>query len=249
MIVRPHPAGWRISLHPAHGLLAAELYRRLPPDPQGVPRTATFVAVADHDDHQLDFETGHYLTAAGAPQDFTFMAMDDEQRSRQAEALLEGVRRKSRWIGRLVGRHYRFLYEGQDVDKRLAKVLADIDAFESHTRIEDGEPDAAQLETTYGRMRFCDRLSLILCGEELPALGRRVEINDGLGSASFAWQDPETEVVHVDPWPFVEESFGVAVESYVLEQLSFASSAALGKALATARPEVRHWRLETFAPK
>ncbi len=242
MIVRPHSRGWRITLHPAHGLLAAELYRQLPPDAPGVPPTATLIAVADHDDHQLDFRRGHYLTAAGAPQDFAFMAMDDEQRSLQAEALLEGVRRKRRWVGRLIGRHYRFLYEGQDVDARLAAVLRDIDTFESSSD-PDGEPDAAQLDETYGRMRFCDRLSLVLCGEELPAMGREVEINDGLGAHTYAKQDAESGVVIVRPWPFARHSFEVSVESYLLEQLSFESSVELGDVLAEARVEVRTWRL------
>ncbi len=242
MIVRPHPAGWRLTLHPAHGLLAAKLYRQLPPEAPGVPPTATLIAVADHDDHQLDFARGHYLTAAGAPQDFAFMAMDDEQRSLQAEALLEGARRKSRWVGRLIGRHYRFLYEGQDVDGRLAAVLADIEAFEARAAA-DAEPDAAALDLTYGRMRFCDRLSLILCGEELPALGREVEINDGLGEHAYAKQDQEGGVVRVRPWPFAREAFEVSVESYVVAQLSFENSAALGEVLAKAEPEVRRWRL------
>ena len=242
MIVRPHPRGWRVTLHPAHGLLAAELYVRLPPDAPGVPALPTLLAVADHDDHQLDFARGHYLTEAGAPQDFTFMAMDDDQRSRQAEALLRAARRKHRWTARLIGRHYRTLYDGQDVDARLRHVLDDIARFEALADPR-ADPSADCLEATYGRMLFCDRVSLMLAGDEAPAVGRAIEVNAALGYAVALRQNPDSAVVTLDPWPFHESAFEVGIESYVLEQLRFDDSAALGEAFAKTHPEWRTWAL------
>ena len=242
MIVRPHPAGWQITLHPAHGLLAAELYTHLPPDPPPVPRLATLVAVAQHDDHQLDFSRGHYLTDAGAPKDFTLMELNDDFRSTQAMELVTEMRRKHRWAARLLGRHLHFLYDEQPVDQRLKQLLLDVDAFEARSNT-DLDPAAAHLEHVYERMSFVDRLSLVLAGDEVPAMGRSLELSPLSAKPTFIRQADHAELLHITPWPFVENQITVGVEVYVLEQLQFDSSAALGDAIANTHPNWRSWTL------
>ncbi|NJB84970.1 hypothetical protein GGR26_000715 [Lewinella marina] len=243
MLVRPHPEGWRITLHPAHGLLAADIYSHLPSvAPPGLS-LPTLLAVAQHDDHQVDFSSGDYLTDRGAPKDFTLLRMDEAQRSEQAEALLEDAYRKHLWTGLLIGRHYEHLYKGESVDARLKKLLKGIVVKRKQVLQQRGWP-AELLETVYGRMRFCDRLSLILCGEELPAQGRRLEVNDGLGEPTFVCQDPETEELKLAPWCLAEAEATVSVESYVLDQLTYTSGSALGAALAKGLPEVREWKFK-----
>ena len=240
MIVRPHPAGWRITLHPAHGLLAAALYTQLRNQATPALHLPSLLAVGQHDDHQLDFSRGNYLTAGGAPQDFTLMTMDDAQRSLQAEQLLEEAYRKHAWTYLLIGKHYEFLYQGQEVDERLRTLLADLPR--RRTAILEGRGwDAEELDRTYDRMRFCDRLSLILCGEEVPTMGRALEINAALGEAHFVRELPDQEQLTVRPWPFVADRFTVRSESFVLEQLTFADSQSLGATLADTTAEERSW--------
>ncbi|THH41832.1 DUF3891 family protein [Neolewinella litorea] len=240
MLVRPHPDGWRITLHPAHGLLAADLYTHLPRVVPPALALPTLLAVAQHDDHQIDFSSGDYLTERGAPKDFTLLRMNESQRSEQAEHLLADAYRKHLWTGLVIGRHYEYLYDGEAVDARLKKLLRRIADKRKKVLKARGWP-AELLETTYGRLRFCDRLSLILCGEELPAVGRRLEVNEGLGEATFVNQHPETDEINLTPWCFAEDRVKVSVESYVLDKLTFSSGKALGEALAGTLPELREW--------
>ena len=241
MIVRPHPAGWRITLHAAHGLLAAALYTQLEERLPVALRLPTLLAVAQHDDHQLDFTEGDYLTAGGAPKDFTQLAMDDAQRSLQASRLLQEAYRKHAWTYLLIGKHYTFLYREQAVDKRLRELLLQIED-RSKQLLQERSWKARELERTYQRMRFCDRLSLILCGEEVPAMGRELEINDALGKPHYVKQFAETDSLSVRPWPFAGDSFEVRGESFVLPELVYDDSRALGRRLAEAVAEERCWK-------
>lgn len=243
MIVRPHPSGWRITLHPAHGLLAAALYTQLEERLPAALRLPTLLAVAQHDDHQLDFREADYLTEGGAPKDFTLLAMDDAQRSLQADRLLQEAYRKHAWTYLLIGKHYTFLYREQAVDTRLNALLTRIEE-RSQQLLKDRKWKARELERTYQRMRFCDRLSLILCGEEVPAMGRELEINDALGKPHYVRQSAETDTLSVRPWPFAGDSFEVRGESFVLPELVYDDSAALGERLAAAVAEERCWRFE-----
>ena len=249
MLVRPHPAGWRIVFHPAHGLLASSLYRQLEntlPEDLHLP---TLLAVAQHDDHQLDFNSGNYLTERGAPKDFTLMAMDDAQRSLQAEGLLEDAYRKHAWTYLLIGRHYEFLYDGQKVDERLQTLLTDIRARRD-TLLKARNWDREQLELAYGYLRFCDRLSLILCGEDVPTGGRQLEINDALGETAFLRRETEDgSCLSVTPWPFTATEFTVEVECFMLDRLSFPTSEALGETLSSATAEVQRWALGETTPQ
>ena len=240
MLVRPHPTGWRITLHPAHGMLAASLFQQLERTLPQELLLPSLLAVAEHDDHQLDFAEGNYLTERGAPKDFALMEMKDGQRSLQAENLLREAYRKHTWTYLLIGKHYEFLYAGQEVDERLHGLLQAI-LTKRDELLKSRGWKLKSLEVAYGYLRFCDRLSLILCGDEVPTLGRKVEINDALGRPHYVCQDPQTGILTVNPWPFAEERFVVRSESFVLEELVYASSEALGQALATAVAKERSW--------
>ena len=239
MIVRPHPAGWRVSLHPAHGLLAAELYQHLAGTPDAAPGLPTLLAVADHDDHQLDFTESNYLTELGAPKDFTLLAPNDRQRSLQLERLLTTTYRKHLWTYLLIGKHYEFLYDGQPVDTHLKTTLKEIATQRKKILAARNEWSADLLERTYAGMRFCDRLSLLLYGDDVPTLGRAIEINDALGAPAMLCQEPKSGHLHVTPWPFMRKRFTVTVFPYVLPHLRFNSSEALGEAIASAIPEAQ----------
>lgn len=241
MIVRPHPKGWKICLHPAHGVLAARLFEQLHDPPEGDLALPSLLAVAEHDDHQLDFNTGDYLTEAGAPVDFTLIATSDKQRSIQSEQLLKEAYRKHAWTYLLIGMHYEYLYAGQEVDKRLQLILEDVKGKRKEI-LHRRSWTADLLDRTYGQLRFCDRLSLLLCGNDIPALGRAVEINDGLGEPAFLTQDPETQLLNIDPWPFALTAFTVSAECFLLTRLSFPSSKVLGEAVGSAVASAVSWQ-------
>jgi hypothetical protein len=89
-----------------------------------------------------------------------------------------------------------------------------------------------------------------LCRQELPEMGREVEIYpDPLGSgahrpAHFVSQSagPGTPAV-VRPWPFATPQLAVSVEAQQLHQLQFKDDAELAAALRAAPIEMLRWEL------
>ena len=97
----------------------------------------------------------------------------------------------------------------------------------------------------YDLLHWCDRLSLILCRQEIPEMGRAVEIYHGPGGGpTHSLAQPEASgPVLIKPWPFREKAFSVSVEASVLNQLQFKDDAELAEALRAAPIETLRWEL------
>ncbi|AHJ99554.1 DUF3891 family protein [Hymenobacter swuensis] len=240
MIVNHTPVGWQIIYQQAHALLAAQLLYQWPaflPTDQWVGLLA---AAAQHDDEQADW-TGHYgLTPAGAPANFTMKEFSLEQATR----LMGAARFQGRWRSLLTSMHMSTLYEslrGQkaEIDVFLDEQLASQKTWRRELKIRKAEADQS-----YTLLHWCDRLSLILCRQELPEMGRALEIYHGPhGHRHKVVRPEETGPVQVQPWPFREPHFTVSVEASILHQLQFASDAELAAALREAPIETLRWEL------
>ncbi len=101
----------------------------------------------------------------------------------------------------------------------------------------------ADLRHAYDTLHWCDRCSLILCGDEVPAMNRKLEIitTDAGVSYDIFCNDG---LIGVDPWPFVNSEFSVGVDVYNLTQLEFADDAELNSALDECVPEYRTWQFK-----
>jgi Protein of unknown function (DUF3891) len=98
------------------------------------------------------------------------------------------------------------------------------------------------LEDTYELLGWCDRASLILCQNALPAMHRHLEISPCRdGTRSEIWLG-DSKVVHVEPWPFVEDRFTVSCEVRLVPQLHFSNDRELEKRLLAAATENRQWQ-------
>jgi len=102
----------------------------------------------------------------------------------------------------------------------------------------------------YDLLHWCDRLSLILCRNELPEMGRAVEIYpDPLGTGHRAPHlvrqpaGPGTAVV-ITPWPFTAKELIITVESQELHQLQFHDDAELSAALHHSAINTLSWTLQ-----
>ncbi|PHM06195.1 DUF3891 family protein, partial [Nostoc sp. 'Peltigera malacea cyanobiont' DB3992] len=87
----------------------------------------------------------------------------------------------------------------------------------------------------------CDRLSLILCQQELPDDERFLEISKGPEGERYDIMQRSDNLVVVKPWPFEDDKFTVNVEACDLSQVKFQSSNALTKALQEAPIKVLEW--------
>lgn len=240
MIVNHTPAGWQIIYQQAHALLAAQLLHQWPPFLPPDQWVGLLAAAAQHDDEQADW-TGHYgLTPAGAPANFTMKEFSLEQATR----LMHAARFQGRWRSLLTSLHLSTLYEslrGQqaETDAFLDEQLAHQKTWRRELKLKKAQTDQA-----YALLHWCDRFSLILCRQELPEMGRALEIYRGPDGHRHEVRRPtEDGPVQVQPWPFREAQFSVSVEASVLHQLQFAHDAELAEALREAPIETLRWEL------
>jgi Protein of unknown function (DUF3891) len=164
-------------------------------------------------------------------------------------------------VALLTSMHVYELYKSkQGSSKELEVFLAELKNNQKRWRKSLGLSDK-QAKADYALMLWCDRCSLILCQDEIPASERRLEVQRGpTGTHHFLWQR-EDKTLGVEDWPFEDDSsknssskngsskndssknneFSVSVEVHQLKQLRFESEAELRKVLREAEIEFRSW--------
>jgi len=240
MLVRSVDQGWEVIFQTTHGLLAQNIARALE-DARALPYWfETQVAIGLHDDLHQVFEKGgrEYVTEAGAPRDFTLVPINAEERVVEMQDRIDEAFRKHSWLGVMQSKHADCLYRGEDTSAAMQHML-DIESTRRETVLKRLEVDAARVQETYDWMHFCDRLSLILCGNDVPAMHRQLEIiTNALGTRFDIWQD-DGACLRISPWPFTAACVELAVEYRTLHQLSYADDAELGEALNACPVELR----------
>ncbi len=242
MIVTNVEQGWEIIFQPAHGLLAGFLAENFAVNYQTKYWFETKVAITAHDDSKIAFQPGkrNYVTDAGAPKDFTLVSMSARERFIEFRDRLKNAYRKHRWIGLLKSTHADFLYSSQSVSKSLQQLL---DQEQEHRKLltRHLKMKKTDLSQAYEAMHWCDRCSLILCQNKLPAMQRRLEIlTTSDGERSEIWKR-EDETIGIDPWRFTENEFEVSVEVHMLKQLAYENDEELEAALNDCQLQVRCW--------
>ena len=237
MIVNATPNGWEIIYHRAHALLAAQLagqWRRKNAPPR---LYETLAAISHHDDLEKEWEE-KILTEAGAPMDFMLNPVIDVEKMAN---LVNNARYRGRWVALLISKHMSRLNEPSrgkmpELDQFLDEQLEKQKVWRKELGIEKEDVDAA-----YAFMQWCDRLSLILCQQELPADERWLEISKGPDDERYDIMQRSDSLVTVKPWPFEDEKFTVNIEACDITQLKFQSSAELSQALQEAPIKVLEW--------
>ncbi|MHA6246343.1 DUF3891 family protein [Pontibacter sp. CAU 1760] len=236
MIVNAIPEGWEIIYQQAHGVLAAQLAHHLKPELRCPHWVETLVAIANHDNRQKTWRGKDGLTPAGAPADFTLQPTTLEQ----AQDLMQSVRFQSRWVALLTSMHMSFLYEALREKQKNAVAFLDEQVQLQQSCRKSLGITKQEANRAYAIMQWCDRLSLILCRQEVPADGRALEITVGPDGQTYFIKQQEEEL-HVEPWPFATEKVQVQVEYRTLTQLHFKDDAELTKALHQVEAKYREW--------
>ncbi|MEH2324295.1 MAG: DUF3891 family protein [Nostoc sp.] len=241
MIVNATPNGWEVIYHRAHALLAAQLGGHWRRKDAPARLYETIAAISHHDDLEKEWEED-ILTEAGAPLDFTLATKKDAEIgiSKLAD-LVNNARYRGRWVALLISMHISRLNEPSrgefpELDTILDEQLQNQQRWRKELGIEKEEVDAA-----YAFMQWCDRLSLILCQQELPEDQRFLEISKGPEGQRYDIMQRSDNLVVVKPWPFQDEKFTVNVEACDLSQVKFESSAKLAQALQEAPIKVLEW--------
>ena len=228
MIVNLTDDGWEIIYHRAHALLAAQIagYWDTPDDTSRL--VDTIAAIAHHDDLEREWQGG-YLTKAGAPLDFTLGGEDLSVAPLYEH--IENALYRGRWVALLVSMHMSFLSEGKrgempELDKFLDKQIELRQTWRESLGISE-----ANAEKTYAKMQCCDRLSLILCQQQIPDGERWLEIAKGPTGEQHDIIQRGDKTLTVKPWPFTEEKFTVRVDAAHLTQMKFESNEEFIKSL------------------
>lgn len=244
MIVRNSSEGWHIIYQAAHGILAGKLANELLVKLRPLHWMETLTAIIEHDDQQLNFKEKSYLNDLGMPVDFTEDHQTEEQILERARRILDKAAHKSKWTAMLVSLHIDFLYNREEyLDEKLREFFASQEKarkeYYAYYNIEAEEAGQA-----YDVLRFCDRCSLILCKDEVPAFGRSVEINKTIQKKEYMLHQNKDHSITVKPWCFEKKEFEISVEEQLLKKASFKDDAEFHESLLQAETKTRSWKFK-----
>lgn len=237
MIVNLTANGWEIIYHRAHALLAAKIAGHWPK--KNIPERfyETIAAISQHDDLEKEWEEDS-LSEVGTPLDFTLEKKSSEEKLIKS---IEAALYKGRWVALMTSKHFSFLHQSQretseEWNKFLDELLDQQKQWQEELAVSE-----EKVEECYTFMRWCDRLSLILCQQKLPANQRALEITKGPSGKLYNIKLNNDGYLQVMPWPFEEKKFTVDVEVHYLSQVTFSDNQALNTALKQAPTKFKEW--------
>lgn len=244
MIVRNSTEGWHIIYQAAHGILAGKLANELLLKLRPLQWMETLTAIIEHDDQQLTFKEKSYLNDLGMPVDFTEDHQTEDQIMERAYRILNKASHKSKWTAMLVSLHIDFLYNREEyISEKLKKFFA----LQEKARKEYYTYYNITIEKAgeaYDVLRFCDRCSLILCKDEVPAFGRSIEINKTIKKKKYMLRQNKDHSITVEPWCFEKKEFDISVEEHLLKKASFKDDAEFHESLLQAETKIRSWKFK-----
>lgn len=256
--------GWRLVTQPAHawmaGTLAAAWGGALPP-PE--PRDAVLVATRLHDIGWDDLDAAPRLNDDGEPAGF--LQTTAAETIAVWERAVDTVGLISPYAALLVSRHAALIFQRR-IDRggdspadraqlaraatahearraALRHLLAGRAAYGAHL-----SPEA--LAAAYRWLRACDRLSLAVLTDDVPAAGtiEGLPASRPGESVTLAYRRRGPVTLAVDPWPFRAPRLALAVDARMVPQQQFADSASWERAIAAAPWQHVAIRVEPDAP-
>ncbi|RYC70245.1 MULTISPECIES: DUF3891 family protein [Spirosoma] len=237
MIVTQTDEGWRIINQQAHGLLAVQAAMHWQDAKRPIYWVETLIALTEHDDGQDPWQGRNHLTTAGAPLHFQILQYSVDQ----CRSMIQIGLQKSRWNALMLSMHTSFLYEPKrGTDAALDEFLdQQVDNQKKWRRQCGASKDEARY--AYDFVQWCDALSLVLCLDQVPPEGRRLEVSVGPDGVSYYISQRPDESLCLDPWPFDQPELTVHVETFPLKQLVFSSDEELYNAIQDAPVAVKTW--------
>lgn len=239
MIVNAVEEGWEIIFQRAHGLLAAKIADKLAtglrPDPTYWIETLT--AIAEHDDGQQTWNGKNHVTDKGAPLDFSYHDPDLEQ----ARKVVANGAYKSQWIALLTSMHTYYLYKpsaGKDQDVKI--FLEEQEDYQKRLR-RHLKMNKQEAEAAYTFMRWCDEFSLVLCRNQTPPQGRKLETG-ALPQDMPRFISAQENFYTVTPWCFEEDEFELFTEACYLPKLSYKNDNELLEQILNSKVQIKSWR-------
>lgn len=244
MIVNKSIKGIHIIFHEAHGLLAGKIANEIAHEYRPIHWFETLIAVCEHDDRQLNFKEKDYLSDIGVPLDFTEESSTVSEVLVRMKRILKSAGNKSLWVKLLISYHLEFIYSHlMGESKKIKNFFLREEKVRRHI-LKQFKISDKQARIYYEFLRFCDRLSLILCNDEAPDAGRLLEINTSINGETYFISKTENDELIIKPWIFTTHTFELSVEERILKDTQFKSAAEFESVLINTTPEFKKWVLK-----
>lgn len=239
MIVNYKEGGWEIITQRAHGILAAQLAMHWKLEDRPGRWMETLLAIAEHDDAEVELEGENLLTSQGGPLNFSMRNFEPEHCERLSKFSIT----KSRYIALLTSMHMEFLYKKEEkINEQVKKFLQQQRKLQEKWRTEL-QIDKEAAEKIYSFLEWCDAFSLLICQNQLQPEHRSIEISRGPQGNKNQLYQVEADKLTIDPWPFEPSSFKVYFESRLISQLQFKDPAEFREAFHKAKVNETAWEL------
>lgn len=247
MIVNKSIEGIHIIFHEAHGLLAGKIANEIASKYRPIHWFETLIAICEHDDRQLNFSEKDYLSDIGVPLDFTEEKSTISDILMRMKRILKAATNKSMWTNLLISYHLEFIYSHLTADSKQLKIFF-VDEKKSRQHVlKQFKISDKKARMYYEFLRFCDRLSLILCKNEVPDANRLLEINTSINGETFFIKKTENNELIITPWIFNSSQFELSVEERILKETRFTSSNQFETVLMQANPNIKKWVIKKEA--
>ncbi|AEL26632.1 DUF3891 family protein [Cyclobacterium marinum] len=243
MIVNKSIVGLHIILHEAHGMLAGKIANEIKEVYRPIHWFETLIAISEHDDRQLDLNEKEYLSDLGVPMDFTEENYQVDEVVERMKRILRTSENKSQWIKLLISYHLEFIYGPLKKKSKRISAFFQQQASERKTILKHFGLPNKKAKEYHEFLRFCDRLSLILCKDETPELERLLEINTSIGEETFFIKKTDDERLIISPWIFKKDKFELSIEERVLKETQFSSKENFKESLLKTKPQTKKWIL------
>jgi hypothetical protein len=217
MIVNYTDSGWEVITQRAHGLLAAQIAAQWVHSIRTARWTETLLAIAEHDDAQVELEGNNLLTPQWGPVNFKMKTFEH----RHCRQTMDFALSKSRYIALLCSMHLNFVYGSECGENPKARqFMTEQQVLQKKWRSELNLTISGARHD-YRLLEWCDALSLLLCQRQDQPEARSIEISNGPDEKNYFLILLETCIMTVEPWPFEARQFELYFETRLIPQLVF----------------------------
>ncbi len=237
MIVTYKEDGWQVVTQRAHGILAAQFYAQWRAKDRPVRWIETLLAIAEHDDAEVELDGENLLTPTGGPLNFDMKVFD----LAHCEKLSMLTQTKNRYKALLTSLHMEFLYRRYASSNTTCKTFL---KKQASLRAKWGNVLHITKEETlriYDLMEWCDACSLLICQSRLQPENRKLEISTGPDKKMYHLLQTNEKTITIEPWPFERKNFDINFEYRIVKQLQFTSSSDFRETFLTAPIKEQLW--------
>lgn len=239
MIVNYTDKGWQIITQRAHGILAAQFAFHWKKSERPERWTETLLAIAEHDDAEVELGGENLLTPTGGPLNFDMKEFD----LAHCEKLSLLTISKNRYLALLTSLHMEFLY-CKDAEKNAeAKSFLKSQALLRKKWMHELKINQKEALRIYDLVEWCDACSLLLCQNLVQPEKRKLEVSTGPDKKSYSLVQTADKKITIIPWPFESDKFQVTFEWRLIEKLQFSTSSEFREEFLKAKVEETIWEV------